>query len=158
MYEKIFNSIHTWCSASFIFVCSKACAASCWNPSPVRVEKLSTVPLSHMSWITWLLACCFKKSKLLPYSCSTSYTCLRLLAWRNFNEDAQQDWQCTTSGRPKEPFEAIQVDFRSCSGDQRVSDSGNRHEYSALRPSFSEENPRCMVECTNRRVGLIQKL
>ena len=63
----------TWCSAFLIFVCPNACAASCWKPSPIRVEKLSVVPFSRMSWNTCDEACCFRKSKFFPYCCSTSW-------------------------------------------------------------------------------------
>jgi hypothetical protein len=41
---------------------------------------LSTVPFSRISCSTWLTACCFRKSKFLPYSWLTSYKDSVLLA------------------------------------------------------------------------------
>jgi hypothetical protein len=42
----------TWLLAAFPFVCWYASAASCWNPSPGRVDMLSVVPFRHISETT----------------------------------------------------------------------------------------------------------
>ena len=134
----------TWCSAFFIFVCSNACAASCWNPSPIQVEKLSTVPFSRMSWTTWWTACCFRKSKLLPYSCSTAYNTsgINCITHCNWN------LRCRISDRLRWPAEVVPVDLPSCIWDQQVFENGDRRGCNALEQSFSEGNPQRMAKCT----------
>ena len=137
-----------------MLVCSKACAASCWNPSPVRVEKLSTVPFSRISWATWWAACCFKKLKFFPCSRLTSYQQTRGISWISYdlNRRALLDWRRRISDRLTKPVEAVLVDFQSCIGDQQVFENGGKHGCSVRGPSFWAGNPRCMAECTKSLV------
>ena len=138
--------MHTWCSTSFMFICSKACATSCWNPSPVWVEKLSTVPFSHMSWATWWAACCFKKSKLLPYLRVTSYKRSNVMAPQN--ETGFWNWQHNISHRPTVLFEAVLIEIPSCIWGQLLFKNEDRRGCNGLEPSFLEGNPWCKVGCT----------
>ena len=133
-----------------MFVRLNAWDASCWTPSPVRVEKLSTVPLSLMSWITCWEACCFRKLKFFPYSCWTFFIIVNA-QWlkTTWVKGECEDVLHNIPGSEEWPSQVVWYVHLSCSEDRLKFCSEYMPGYNAQVTSSSEEDQRHKAECTD---------